>query len=109
MALAICTVCNTLIHTELAHDGSGHAHRGRFVGAAFGLLLLSLVMTSVALAVVQVVVGPSLSVELLAVTVVSAVAAVFRFAVLRTWIFRTSATSPLASRFPVRRCPKAVS
>ncbi len=109
VSLAICTVCNTLIHTELARDGSGQAHRGRFVGAAFGLLLLSVVMTSVALAVVQVVVGPSLSIELLAVTAVSAVAAVFRFAVLRTWIFRTGTTSHLASRFDVRRCPKAAS
>jgi hypothetical protein len=50
-----------------------------------------------------------LTIELLAVTVVSAVAAVFRFAVLRTWIFRTGTTSHLAPRFAVRRCPKAAS
>jgi putative flippase GtrA len=103
LSLALCTACNTLIHAELAHDGSGHAQRGRFVGAAFGLFLFTVALTSVALALVRFAVGPSLTIELLAVTAVSAGAAVLRFAVLRTWIFRTSTTTRLAPRWRLRR------
>jgi putative flippase GtrA len=103
LSLAICTACNTLVHTELAHDRSGRAHRGRFVGAAFGLFLVSLVLTSLALALARLGVGSTLTVELLAITAASAVAAVLRFAVLRTWIFRSGVTNRPAPRVRLRR------
>jgi glycosyltransferase involved in cell wall biosynthesis len=107
LALLVCTACNTLVHAELAHDGSGQAQRGRMVGAAFVLFFLSLALTTVTLGLVHLIVGPNLTIELLAVTAVSAVASVMRFAVLRTWIFRTSGTVRPSQRPRIRRVQSA--
>jgi putative flippase GtrA len=102
LALAICTACNTMVHTELAHNVGGRARRGRFVGIAVGLFVISFVLTTLALVLAQLAVGSSLTFELLAVTAASAVAAVMRFAVLRTWVFRASVTEPTMPRFAFR-------
>jgi hypothetical protein len=100
--LAICTAFNTVVHTELSRNVGGRVRRGRFVGIAVGLYALSLMLTTLALALVNLVVGPSLTFELLAVTGASAVAAVLRFAVLRTWVFRTGAPRPSMPRLVLR-------
>jgi glycosyltransferase involved in cell wall biosynthesis len=102
LALAICTACNTVVHMELSRNVSGRARHGRFVAISLGLFALSLLLTTVALALVHVMVGPSLTFELLAVTGASAIAAVLRFAVLRTWVFRTSAPRPRMPRLVFR-------
>jgi putative flippase GtrA len=94
LALAICTFFNLAVHRELARSLQGHAHRGRFVGVALGLYLLSLALTSLGLLMVQLLVGSSLGFDLLAVTLANAVAAVLRFAVLRAWVFRPHIGGP---------------
>ncbi len=53
-------------------------------------------MTSLGLAVAQWLAPSSLLADVIAITVANLVAAVFRFAVLRAWIFRPSARAPLA-------------
>ena len=88
LALAICTIFNLAVHKELARSMQGRGQRGRFALVAASLFLLSLALTSLALYVVQVAFGSSLSVDLLAVTVANAIAAVLRFSVLRAWVFR---------------------
>ena len=93
LALAICTVFNTAVHRELAHSLQGPGHRGRFAAVAAALFVLSLALTTLGLVVVQLLAGPSLGLDLLAVTVANAVAAVLRFAVLRAWVFRPNPPS----------------
>jgi glycosyltransferase involved in cell wall biosynthesis len=88
LALAICTIFNLAVHRELAHSMQGPGHRVRFAAVAAGLFLLSLALTTLGLVVVQLLAGPSLGFDLLAVTAANAVAAVLRFAVLRAWVFR---------------------
>jgi hypothetical protein len=58
---------------------------------AGGLYLVSLGLTSLGLVVAQWVAPSELLAQLVALTVANALAAVFRFAVLRAWIFRPSA------------------
>jgi putative flippase GtrA len=91
LALAICTIFNLAVHKELARSMQGPSHRGRFAAVAVGLYLLSLALTTLGLVVVQLLDGPSLGFDLLAVTAANAVAAVLRFAVLRAWVFRPNA------------------
>jgi len=52
---------------------------------------VSLALTTLGLLVAQWVAPGALAPELVAITVANVVAAVFRFAVLRAWIFRPSA------------------
>jgi glycosyltransferase involved in cell wall biosynthesis len=94
LALAICTIFNLAVHRELAHSMQGPGHRGRFAAVAAGLFLLSLALTTLGLVVVQLLAGPSLGLDLLAVTAANAVAAVLRFAVLRAWVFRPNPPTP---------------
>jgi glycosyltransferase involved in cell wall biosynthesis len=94
LALAICTIFNLAVHRELAHSMQGPAHRGRFAAVAAGLFLLSLTLTTLGLLVVQVLAGPSLALDLVAVTAANALAAVLRFAVLRAWVFRPNHPTP---------------
>jgi putative flippase GtrA len=98
LALAICTIFNLAVHKELARSMQGHSHRRRFAAVAAGLFVLSVALTSLGLLVVQLLDGPSLGFDLLAVTVANAVAAVLRFAVLRAWVFRphTAGSNDLA-------------
>jgi putative flippase GtrA len=92
LALAICTLFNTAVHRELA--GRARAQGGRLILVAIGLFALSLSLTTLALLGARVVDHSSLPLELLAVTVANAVAAVLRFAVLRGWVFRPTTPSP---------------
>jgi len=96
LALAICTLFNTAVHRELA--GRARAHGTRMVVAALSLFGLSISLTSLALLASRSILSSSLPLELLAVTVASAIAAVLRFAVLRGWVFRPAiadSTTPL--------------
>jgi len=91
LALAICTVFNTAVHRELAHGADGLHRRGRYVGIVLGLLATSLTLTTLGLLGADLLSSTSLPLEMVAVTVANAVAAVLRFAVLRAWVFRPAA------------------
>jgi putative flippase GtrA len=94
LALAICTIFNTAVHRELGRGADGQPHRGRYVGIVAGLLATSLALTSLALLGADLLSSTSLPLEMVAVTVGNAVAAVLRFAVLRAWVFRPAAPTP---------------
>ncbi|HEX3795602.1 MAG TPA: glycosyltransferase [Acidimicrobiales bacterium] len=91
LALAICTIFNTAVHRELARSMSGHAHRTRFVVTASGLFAVSVGLTTLALIGARAIDVTSLPLELVAVTIANAVAAVLRFSILRAWVFRPNA------------------
>ena len=88
LALLLCTIFNTTLHWELSHRMHPHSQKRRFVAVAAALFMVSLVLTTAALAVVRVAAGPSLVFALLAVTPAYAAAAVLRFSFLRAWVFR---------------------
>jgi len=90
VAMAIATLFNTAVHRELSRSNDGQTRRGRLFAVAGGLYLCSLALTSLGLVVAQWLAPGALVAELLAITVANAVATVFRFAVLRAWIFRPS-------------------
>jgi glycosyltransferase involved in cell wall biosynthesis len=102
VAMALATLFNTAVHRELARGRDGQRRRGRLALVGSVLYAISLLATTAALAVVQWAAPASLAWELAAITVANAVAAVFRFGVLRAWIFRpgvrTVTTLPEAAR-----------
>jgi putative flippase GtrA len=90
VAMAIATLFNTAVHRELSHTTDGRARRGRLLAVAGGLYVVSLGLTTLGLVVADWIAPSALLAELVALTVANALAAVFRFAVLRAWIFRPS-------------------
>ena len=88
VAMAIATLFNTAVHRELSRNTDGQARRGRLLAVAGGLYVVSLGLTTLGLLVAQWLAPSALLPELVAITVANLVAAVFRFAVLRAWIFR---------------------
>ncbi|MGO9853737.1 MAG: glycosyltransferase [Acidimicrobiales bacterium] len=88
VAMAIATLFNTAVHRELSRSTDGQARRGRLLAVAGGLYVVSLGLTTLGLLVAQWLAPSALLPELVAITVANLVAAVFRFAVLRAWIFR---------------------
>ena len=91
VAMAIATLFNTAVHRELSSTTDGQTRRGRLLAVACGAYAVSLGFTTLGLLVAQWVAPGALVAELVAITVANLVAAVFRFAVLRAWIFRPSA------------------
>ena len=91
VAMAIATLFNTAVHRELSRTADGQARRGRLLAVAGGLYLVSLGLTTLGLVVAQWMDPSALLAELAALTVANMIAAVFRFAVLRAWIFRPRA------------------
>jgi glycosyltransferase involved in cell wall biosynthesis len=91
VAMAIATLFNTAVHRELSSTTDGQSRRGRLLAVAGGAYALSLAFTTLGLVVAQWVAPGALVPELVAITVANVVAAVFRFAVLRAWIFRPGA------------------
>ena len=91
VAMAIATLFNTAVHRELSRTTDGQARRGRLYAVAGGLYAVSLAFTTFGLVVAQWVAPGALLPELVAITVANLAAAVFRFAVLRAWIFRPCA------------------
>ena len=102
VAMALATLFNTAVHRELSSTTDGQARRGRLLAVAGGLYAVSLGLTSLGLVVAQWMAPGALVAELVAITVANAVAAVFRFAVLRAWIFRPSV------RLSARRGPESM-
>jgi glycosyltransferase involved in cell wall biosynthesis len=91
VAMAIATLFNTAVHRELSSTTDGQSRRGRLLAVAGGAYAVSLAFTTLGLLVAQWVAPGALLPELVAITVANVVAAVFRFAVLRAWIFRPGA------------------
>jgi glycosyltransferase involved in cell wall biosynthesis len=88
VAMAFATLFNTVVHRELSQGADGQARRGHIATLALGLYLVSLAFTTLGLVVAQWLAPASLIAELVAITLANLAAAVFRFAVLRAWIFR---------------------
>ncbi len=91
VAMALATLFNTVVHRELARGSDGQSRRGRLLAVAGGLYGVSLVLTTLALVLTHWLAPGALLPELVAITVANVVAAVIRFAALRSWIFRPSA------------------
>jgi putative flippase GtrA len=88
VAIIGCSLGNTAAHRGMAgsvRHGLDRLHRV-VVGAA--LLGVSLTFTTVALMVTRTLGLDALAPELVAVTLANVAAAAFRFAILRTWVFR---------------------
>ncbi|HEX7459312.1 MAG TPA: hypothetical protein VF279_01700, partial [Acidimicrobiales bacterium] len=88
VAIAGCSLGNTAAHRGMAGTvrlGLDRRHRLLVAGALFGI---SLGFTTVALALTRALGLDALAPELVAVTVANVAAAAFRFAILRTWVFR---------------------
>jgi glycosyltransferase involved in cell wall biosynthesis len=103
VAMAIATLFNTAVHRELAHARYGRSRRGRMMLVVLSLYAISLALTSGALLIAGVVASGSLVAELVAITAANAVAAIFRFSVLRAWIFRSRALTAAAPSLEVPR------
>jgi glycosyltransferase involved in cell wall biosynthesis len=101
IAMALATLFNTAVHRELSRNADGLPRRGRLAVVAGGLYLISLAFTTAGLLIVHWMAAGSLFWELVALTVANAVAAVFRFSVLRAWIFRPSARAGARPGAPV--------
>jgi putative flippase GtrA len=93
VAMAIATLFNTAVHRELSHGSDGLVRRGRMILVALSLYAISLALTTGALLTAGAVTSGSLVVELIFLTVANAAAAIFRFSVLRAWVFRPRALS----------------
>ena len=93
VAMAIATFFNTAVHRELSHGSDGLVRRGRMILVALSLYAISLALTTGALLTAGAVTSGSLVVELIFLTVANAAAAIFRFSVLRAWVFRPRALS----------------
>ncbi len=98
LALALTTMFNTAVHRELLRGTNGQPRRGRFLAVSAGLYLVSLAFTTLGLLVAQWIDPGALLPELLALTGATLVAAIFRFTVLRAWIYRPAFTSSGAAK-----------
>jgi glycosyltransferase involved in cell wall biosynthesis len=87
VAMAIATLFNTAVHRELSRHADGAPRRGHRFLVAASLYTISLACTTTALVVAQWIAPGVLFAELAALTAANLVAAVFRFALLRAWIF----------------------
>ena len=88
VALVACSLGNTAAHRGMAgtaRHGLDRLHRALTASALLGV---SLAFTTTALAVTRALGLDALAPELAAVTVANLAAAAFRFAILRTWVFR---------------------
>lgn len=84
LALTICSVANLLAHVGLSIGHGGPSIRSRVGGTAV-VLLVNLVLTLLALVVVQAVVGHHLVAQLVAVVLGTIAAASLRLVALRGW------------------------
>jgi putative flippase GtrA len=98
VAIALCSLGNTAAHRGMvgtAHHGLDRRHRMVTAAALAGV---SLAFTTGALAVTRAVGLTSLVPELVAVSVANVGAAVIRFGILRTWVFRPEFGTNLTPR-----------
>ena len=103
VAMAIATLFNTAVHRELSHGSDGLLRRGRMVLVVLSLYAISLALTTGALLIAGVLWSGALAPELVAITAANAVAAIFRFSVLRAWVFRSRALTNPAPTLEVSR------
>jgi putative flippase GtrA len=94
VAMAIATLFNTAVHRELSRTRDGTLRRGRMVLVVASLYAVSLALTTAALLVANLVEPGALVPQVVAITAANAVAAIFRFTVLRAWIFRPLTQTP---------------
>jgi putative flippase GtrA len=103
VAMAIATLFNTSVHRELSQTRDGQARRGRMLVVLTSLYGISVGLTTLALLVAGWIAPGALLLELVAITVANAVAAIFRFTVLRAWIFRPRARTTPQARLEASR------
>jgi putative flippase GtrA len=97
VAIGLCSLANTAAHRGMAGTDRYDHDRTHRMSVAAGLLGVSLATTTVALAAVRSLGLDSRTAQLAAVTSANTVAAVIRFAVLRTWVFRPHYGSRLSA------------
>jgi hypothetical protein len=88
VAIVLCSLGNTAAHRGMAGAARHGVDRPHRLAIATLLLGVSLAFTTGALTVTRVLGFTSLYPELGAVTAANVVAAVIRFGILRTWVFR---------------------
>ncbi len=88
VAIVLCSLGNTVAHRGMVGTDRHGLDRPRRLAVAAGLLGVSLAATTTALVAVRALGLDALLPELVAVTAANAAAAVVRFAILRTWVFR---------------------
>jgi putative flippase GtrA len=98
VAIALCSLGNTAAHRGMAGTARHGLDRPHRMVTAATLVGVSLAFTSGALAVTRAVGLTSLLPELVAVSVANVGAAVIRFAILRTWVFRPEFGTNLSPR-----------
>jgi putative flippase GtrA len=96
VAIALCSVGNTAAHRGMAGTARHGLDRSHRLATATALLGVSLAFTTGALAATRAVGLTSLLPELCAVSVANVGAAVIRFGILRTWVFRPEFGTHLA-------------
>ena len=98
VAIALCSLGNTAAHRGMAGTARHGLDRPHRMVTAASLVGVSLAFTSGALAVTRAVGLTSLLPELVAVSAANVGAAVIRFAILRTWVFRPEFGTNLTPR-----------
>jgi hypothetical protein len=98
-ALAFCTLVNTALHRSLARRSPGSppsaSRQPSFVTVIAVLYGVSLLATTGAIAMANVVAGASLVGDAVAATLACCAAALLRFSLLRSWAFPPPAASAL--------------
>jgi putative flippase GtrA len=97
VAIGLCSLANTAAHRGMAGTDRYDRDRTHRMAVAAGLLGVSLASTTVALAAVRSLGLDSRTAQLAAVTSANTVAAVIRFGILRTWVFRPNYGSRLST------------
>jgi putative flippase GtrA len=100
-AIVLCSLGNTAVHRGLVGPAGRRLAGWRRWAGATGLLGVSLGFTSLALAVTRAAGLDSLVPELFALTIANLSAAVIRFGILRTWVFRPAFGSNLNASAPL--------
>jgi putative flippase GtrA len=96
VALALTAVANTAVNRRVTFRSAGGRGAGHYQFRGLSVFLLALVVTSGALAVLQAATAsPGLALELTVLTAANLAAAVLRFPLLRSWVFRSRRRSPV--------------
>ena len=88
LAVVVCSVGNTSVHHRMTCSAGGRLDRWRLATVGAALMAVSLGVTTAALAITRRVKLTDLGPELVTLTAANLMAAVVRFGILRTWIFR---------------------
>ncbi|HLN16850.1 MAG TPA: glycosyltransferase [Acidimicrobiales bacterium] len=88
VAIVLSSLANTAVHWRLAADARQRLDRRGLVLSALALLGVSLGLTTAALVTMTALTDGGLAVELVAIALANALAAIVRFSLLRAWVFR---------------------